>query len=578
MSITITQGDYVYYQDTTTGGPNGWTWTLSGGTPAGSTAQNPLVRYLSPSTPGFSTTLSASKTIPGGITLTSSKTEANIIKVDPENINVSLSATPSTVRMSQTIVYVANGPTGNIDYYTWALAGTGGYTGSNATQSLRIDSWLQLTGSESGATYSTYTATSSVTATSILANTATSSANVTYSKNGPAENYNYADGPYTDNVGYYTATVLLDGSGAPITTSALAMPGSGYVVTVDTVIPMNTYPINNQYFRAHLEQVVFLSCSMDIQYTSQYGYVPGQHIASLFALQACGAAFTGWESQTRYTIGNYMLPGDLSLYFGSKFYFADTLNFLKGIANIRSWSYDNLNSIIFNDYAVASQSSRALEIDYLGGVKPVAFNLSLDGGSNIGPGGACLPSGLLTGTDVMIILTIEFGSGGISAINPAWDVVIPVMISPGGSPGHSTNGELVYVEDYGSPGPLYDGIATLINNELTANGYDGNIIAEASPAYAWMGNVGFYDANTFQGLKISIIDDGPTGPNMGFITRITLSDTGPFTVLGSTDSAFPTTPGQSSWLSFYTNYVANPWQINDISQPRPARGWYFGLQ
>jgi len=577
MSITIIQGDYVYYQDTTSGGPNGWTWNFSGGSPTGSTAQNPLVRYLSPSTPGFDTSLSASKTIPGGITLTSSKTEANIIKVDPENINVSLSATPSTVRMSQNIVYAASGPTGNIAYYTWALAGTGGYTGTNATQSLRIDNWLQLTGSESGATYSTYTSSSSVTSTSILSNTASSSVNVTYSKNGPAEDYNYADGPYTDNVGYYTASVLLDGGGSPIITTTLSMPGAGYVMTVNTTSPISTYPINNQYFRAHLELVVFRSCSMDTVYSSQYGYIPGQHVASFFALQTCGATFTGWEGKTRYTIGNYMLPGDLSLYFGNRFYFADTSNVIRNIANTRGWSYDNLQSIIFNDYAVASQSSRALEIDYSSGVKPVAFNLNLDGGSNIGPGGACLPSGQLAGADVLIILTIEFGGGSMSSINPSWNVDIPVMISPGGSPGHSTNGELVYVEDYGSPGPLYDGIATLINNELIAQGYDGNIIAEASPAYAWMGNSGLYDSNTFQGLKISIIDNGPTGPNMGFITRITMSDTGPFTVLGSTDSAFPTTPGQSSWLSFYTNYVANPWQIYNTAEPRPARGWYFGL-
>lgn len=568
MSVTITQGDYIYYQDTSTGGPTSRQWSFPGGTPTGATATNPLIQYLSPSTPGFDATLTAIKALPGGSNLTSTKTEANIIKVNSENLSVTLTATPSTSRMSSPIVYGASGPTGNVAYYSWSLAGTAGFTGTNNNQSLNIYSWLALTGSELGATYDSYTTASSVTATSMLSNTATSSVNVTYTKNGPAENYNYNDDQYTPNTGYYTASIV-----SGVTTNALSMSGSGYVISVDTKLPDGSYPIDNQYFRAHSELLVFRSPSMDILYSSQYGYIPGQFIASLFPFQVLGVSQNGWENETRYTLGNYMFPGDISTYFDFVFYFADVLNVVRDLSGNRSWSTSQMESI-FNDYSVASQSSRALEV--LGtSIKPAAFNLNLDGSANTGPGGACLPSGQRAGGDVILTLTIEFGNS-ISTIVPAWNVDIGVTISSGGQPGNSDNGELVFAEDYGT-GPNPSGIATLINDQLTTAGYDAYIQAEASPDYAWLKGAGLYNTNQFQGLKISIINRGPTGPNSAYIARVTVLDNGPWAP-DFTYSAFPASPGQSSWLAFNTNYVANPWQVNNTTDPVPRMGWYFGIQ
>ena len=42
---TVVAGDQVQYQDISTGQPSSWSWTFAGGTPATSTAQNPLITY-----------------------------------------------------------------------------------------------------------------------------------------------------------------------------------------------------------------------------------------------------------------------------------------------------------------------------------------------------------------------------------------------------------------------------------------------------------------------------------------------------------------------------------------------------
>lgn len=579
MSVTITQGDYIYYQDTSVGSPTSRQWYFPGGTPTGATATNPLIRYLSPSTPGFDSTLTAIKSIPGGINLTSIKTEPNIIKVDPENLTVSLSATPSTVRMSQQVYYGASGPTGNVDYYAWSLAGTAGFTGLTGNSTLTVSNWLTLTGSELGATYSTYTATSSVTVNSILSNTATSSINVTYSKNGPVENYNYLEEAYTPNTAYYSTQTV--GGGSVLTSNpSILLTGAGYIFNIDT---SSSSPINNQFFRAHGELLTYRSASMDFQYSSQYGYIPGQLITASSALNACGMSS---PSLTRYTLGNYMLPGDIADYFFNIFNFADVLSITKDLGSTNYWSTGDIESIIFDNFSVASQSSRSLEIGGINLMWPVAYKEFLTGGytTGSGKGGVCLPSSAYAvgNPEVHIFLNIEYSlAGDINTINSSWTHQIDVPISMGGSVGNSPNGELVMAQDtaYGT----MTGIATLINNELTTSGYSGYISASASPSYAWARgkNGSEYNPNEFQGLNISILDRGPTGPSgPAYITRIRITDNGPWPLPGNPGNTYPaaglTGGGVVNWLGFYNDYIANPWQVTNPADPQPRRGWYFG--
>lgn len=59
-TTTPQPGDSVTFTDLSTGNPTQWSWTLPGGTPATSTAQNPVIQYNTVGT--YSVTLTASKT------------------------------------------------------------------------------------------------------------------------------------------------------------------------------------------------------------------------------------------------------------------------------------------------------------------------------------------------------------------------------------------------------------------------------------------------------------------------------------------------------------------------------------
>jgi PKD repeat protein len=114
MSISITQGDYVLYQDTSLGNATGRVWNFPGGTPTGATAANPVVRYLSPSNTGFGAKLTITK---GAIN--SIKNETNIIIVTPENISVALTSNVpagTTIPMGTSVTYTAVVSTASLSY------------------------------------------------------------------------------------------------------------------------------------------------------------------------------------------------------------------------------------------------------------------------------------------------------------------------------------------------------------------------------------------------------------------------------------------------------------------------------
>jgi len=573
MSISITQGDYVLYQDTSLGSPTGRTWNFPGGTPTGATASNPIVRYLSPSSTGFNAKLTITK---GAVN--TYKEETNIIVVIPENISVTLTsnvAVGTTITMGTSVTYTAVGSTGSLSYYSWTLAGLAGFTGTNPNESTSILSWLDLTGSDSGATYSTYTSTSSVVFNSFLGNTSSSNTNVTYSKNGGYEPYNYLTDAYTIGANYYYVT------NTGVKTGTARMSGSGDIFLVNT----NYYaalPIDNTQFRAEGENVIYFSSSQDIEFLPQiYGYYPGQYVASNFAFKTLGVTQTGWGSLSRYTVGNYMIPGDLGTYFSNVFYFADVFAYGKSMTANRYWTNDLVDSLIFNETSFGYQSSRALEISIANGNAPTAYAVGLDGanGASGGLGGACLPSATSSGSPTIELnLTIRFSaSGSIDTIDPLLDVVVNVIVSDvasmSGGLGNSPDTRLVFMQDT----PAGTGVATAINNALVASGYAPNIVASASPDYAWASGLAgalAYDANTFNGLKIAIIDRGSSPP---YIAAVDLSDNGPWPLYAN----YPGVPNpigsvNINWISFNTNRIANPYQLFITSDPQPKRGWEFG--
>jgi hypothetical protein len=569
MSISIAQGDYVLYQDTSLGSPTGRVWNFPGGTPTGATATNPIVRYLSPSTAGFGAKLTITK---GPIN--TFKEDTNIIIVTPENISVTLTSnipTVTTIPMGTAVTYTAVGSTASLSYYSWTLAGVAGFTGTNSNESTSILSWINLTGSDSGAAYSTYTSTSSVVFNSFLGNTSVSNTNVAYSKNGGFEPYNYLTDAYTIGANYYYIT------NTGIKTGAVGMAGAGDIFLVNTNY-YSALPIDNTQFRAQGEIVGYFSSSQDIEFLpGSYGYYPGQYVASKTAFQFLGVTPTGWESLSRYTVGNYMIPGDLGTYFSNIFYFGDVFAYGNSLLVNRYWTGDLVDALIFNETSFGYQSSRALELYISGGEAPTAYIIGLDGagGASGGLGGACLPSISFTGLpSIELNLTIKFSyEGSIDSIDPGLDVVVNVVVSDpmiNAGLGNSPDKNLVFMQDT----PDGTGVATAINDALVLAGYDSNIVASASPDYAWAsGLIGAlsYDANTFNGLKIAIIDRG----NSPYITAVDLSDNGPWPPYESFPGV-PNTPGRSNWISFNTNRIANPYQLNVTSDPQPKRGWEFG--
>ena len=560
MSISINQGDYVLYQDISIGNPTSRAWNFPGGTPTGATASNPIVRYLSPNTAGYNAKLTVQKAA-----VTSSKEEINVISVTPENISVSLSTnvTTSPVPMGTSVTYTAAGSTGNLSYYSWNIAGLAGFTGTSQIQSTALLSWVDLTGSELGAAYSTYSSASSVVFNSVLGNTASSNTNVTYSKKGGFEPYNYFMDPYiTGPTGtqYYEVTF----TGIFAGTIGLAGPGGIYMVDTNYA---SSFPIDNAQFRAQDETVNYWSSSLDIEFlTGIPGVFPVQFVASADAFLALGVTPTGWESLSRYTLGNYMIPNDLGTYFNNVFYFNDASAYAKNLETIRYWTSSQVTDLIFNDTSVGYQSSRALELSPL--ASPVAYLVGLDGLSvGLNPGGPCLPSATFVGVgaNVEIYLTLKYSNtGSIDQIDPTLDVVISVLISSG--PGNSPDTNLVVVQDTGGG----SGIATIINDAITTAGYSSYVVAYASPDYSWNYDSGSYSTSDFNGLKIAIIDRG-TAP---YLVAVDLSDNGPWAPYPY--QAFPASPGDVNWLAFNTNRVANPYQVKDTSYDTPVRGWYFG--
>ena len=571
MSISISQGDYILYQDISEGSPTGRIWDFPGGTPTGATATNPIVRYSSPSNTGFSAKLTVSI---GSIS--SSKEKSNIIVVAPENISMTMTSNQTAVvPMGKGVTYTAVGSTASAAYYTWNVAGLGtpGITTANNQLGAIIYNWLTLTGSESGATYSTYVSTSSVVLTSFLGNTTSSSVTVTYSKNGLFEPYNYLASPFTLGLIYY----LVADTGIPLT--ALGMSGSGNAYSVNTVTAIpSPRPINNTQFRAQGEITSYWSSSQDITMPSSlnYGLFTGQYIASSIAFNALGVpGATGWGALTRYTQGNYMLPGDLGTYFNKIFYFADIQGYGKSLIDNRYWTSTQVSSLIFNEFSIGYQSSKALEVAFYSGEYPVAYESELDGagGASGGYGGACLPSASYVSGTVKLYLTVRFSTGFpcINNIESGYDITVEVTISDAGGVGNSPDGTLIFMQDTGAG----SGVASLINAALVSNGnlLENNIVASASPDYAWMYNIGLVDPNTFNGLKISIIDNDWLGSGL-FIAAVDLSDNGPWA--GRRGVPTTATIGKTNWISFNTNRIANPYQIANPGSTGPVRGWYFG--
>jgi PKD repeat protein len=110
---TVCTGGTVTFTDLSTGSPTSWSWTFAGGTPATSTAQNPVVTY---STPGV---YNVSLTVSNGTT-NDTETKTNYITV--ANITTNFTGTPTTVTIGNTVSFTDN-TSCNPTSWSWSFPG-----------------------------------------------------------------------------------------------------------------------------------------------------------------------------------------------------------------------------------------------------------------------------------------------------------------------------------------------------------------------------------------------------------------------------------------------------------------------
>jgi serine protease len=220
IPTTACVGSTINLLNTTTGA-SGYTWTMTGGTPATSNAINPTVSYASPGV--YSVTLLANN---GNVTASITKT-VNIITGPTISVN-----TPS-ICAGNTATLTATGATG----YTW----TAGPTAPSMTANPVITTVYTVTGTN-GTCLSTKTATIVITTgPTINVNTPTvcASTPATLTATG-ATNYTWTAGPFTASM-----------AASPAATTVYTVTGNnGGCSTIKTatiyVTPNPTVTVNNQ--------------------------------------------------------------------------------------------------------------------------------------------------------------------------------------------------------------------------------------------------------------------------------------------------------------------------------------------
>ena len=576
----INQGDYIYFFDTSTGNVTGRDWYFPGGTPTGSFAFGPLINYYSVNTNGYQVSL----TVTDGV-ITSSVTENNLIVVSPEQISPSLLiSTPvgpfpaGTANLSETITFTATGGTGSgVQYYTWNLPGVAGFTGTSPSVTTNVYDWLTLTGSDLGSLYSTYLASAQVSLSTVVGNTYVASNSLTYNKSGIAESFNLCDvnvtGPTAHNIQYYQIAPY---NLATINTSSIGLLGSSYLVMRVYQVDPN-YTIDNSSSHVEGETVNYYSPSMDIMPNSE-GRIPGLVVASGSAFTVMGESVPPFS---RYTVGKYMWPNDISGVLGNQFYFADAQGALttpltvgaSGDYTKRCWSDTALN-LFLNEVPYASISSKSWEDSQ--SPLPSKVNGITGGLNSYGP---CYPSSFgMGGVDVAI--TLRFYGGPTRSFSGASLLgSLIVNVSTSNVRGNSPDGNLLLAQD--TAYYTQKGLAFKLNSAFSSANLTPYMSAVASQYLATYELMPGVDRDEFNGLQISIDDEYVSGskgpqpilssgsiPDGYFITKVEFVNTA-----GGWLSPFGTGYPSYNWLGFRYQNLYNP--ANSTYDSGPRRGWFF---
>lgn len=578
LPVTIQQGDYIYYYDTSTGNIDTRNWYFPGGSPTGGTSAGPTVRYLISNTLGYNVGLSV-----GDVYVTAQITENNLIYVFPEISNLSLetyhNGTPiSSSDMSYDVTFLATGGTGTgIMYYAWNLPGIAGFTGTSNTVTTNIYDWKDLTTSEFGAAYSTFLGSAQVTAHTNLNNVFNASNSVNYNKSGVSESINLADyptatGPTSHNVSYFLVSTL----NVSIRTSSIGMSGNGLLLEISQ--PSGSI-FDNSSFHVQTEPLLYYSPSLDL---SNY-LISGQVIASLSAFTTMGVSINpAISSLTRYTQGRYMYPYDIGTYFNGTFYFADVNNqlayllekqevvpkFQKYVWTKRHWSENSIN-LLMNDTSFGSVSSKNIELLQ---TRPSGVALGLTGGFGVDDiGGPCLPSQNLTISDVELYFDVYCDSGrNLSSSTLVGSFTVVGSTGKGNSP----NGNVLLAQD--TLDYTKTGLVSILNTAFASNDLSPYIGATASQNLSYFETYDKMKPADYNGIRISILDDYVTSSKGTLPFGIT-TDTYLLKVVMSTnytewDSPYDQFQGMI-YLGINQTTITNPHQSTNPTTPK--REWGF---
>jgi PKD repeat protein len=233
-------GTPITLTDASTGGPNTWTWTMTGGAPASANTQNTSVTYTTAGVKTITLTVanaSGTTTVTKSITITATPT-------------VAASVTNTTICSGASIVETLTGAT----TYAWLPSGSG----STSTLTPASTTIYTITGSTSGCTSAQRTVTINVTPTPTTNATASSSTicsgqTTTLTASG-ATSYSWAPGAQTTTVIAVTPTITTTytvkgtsgtcSSNKTITVNVTATPSVAASITNTTICSGTSIVVN----------------------------------------------------------------------------------------------------------------------------------------------------------------------------------------------------------------------------------------------------------------------------------------------------------------------------------------------
>jgi hypothetical protein len=533
VQLGINQGDTIYYYDISTGGVSRQ-WAFQGGTPSGSTAGGPNIKYYGVNYTGYSTGLVVAGA--GGITAAAYK--SNIIVVYPELFNPAISVTYNSgvitdSPMSRTLNYSVTGTVSSgIEEYNWEIPQLQGI--GSPTVNFACTDWYELTGTYVGSPNSSYLANASLGIISTVGNQVTLNYGINFRKIGVQESVNYWNpGTYATSGKYYDCSQL------PQRTSALGLGGNSLVFKIDQASYSPKW--NNESFHSTQEVVYLWPNSPDVSKT--YEPIKTNMVLVGTALSAAGVT-GGYDSELSVMSGNYIIPSNVTSKFASKFFITDQTSgniFTTLLDGNRKWHYLSINNFIENKYylsgsskfielggfynsAVSSSTIKVMPVilpnadlgtgyGYLNGSGGYAWDGGWAAEDGVDPiawfHGVGVPSGYLfddlygQGDQVVDIRLILKDSAGL--VIDDFEFIVSGITSSGNTPD-----EYLIIAGESGFGSVH-GLAYLINSGIASRGggLSNNIIFENDnyvAPYRSIGNQIYDKAEYFGGLRMSIKD------------------------------------------------------------------------